>query len=293
MKPSGFHEGDRSEYLGQYALSTVGHCVPVPRQADHFGVDLFLHLHEPAGRNLQVTGFGCAFQLKSLTEDIPIDTEEKRIALHGLAYPFFIGVINKAEGRFDIYKTIYRSAIYWHFPKAQFTIRMDDTEYLEHPNDTEDGQILGCGIPIASVRISQLDDPEIAEQVRSNLRDVLTYWIALDMDALAWKATYLPMVPFVSHYETNKRPANVPAIMTFTRKEHIRGMVRSLDNSLFGVYTCCDQLADRDDELPVNERETLRSLARRSLTLAHTIDPYGDDLPQSNSDLPRMIYRID
>lgn len=292
MKPFGFHEGDRSEYLAHYALSAIGHCVPVPRQADYFGVDLFLQLHEPKGRNLHTTGLGCAFQLKSTTDDIPIDTEEKRITLHGLAYPFFIGVLMKSEGRLDIYKTIYRSAVYWHFPTANFTIRLDGSEYLDHPNSTKHNQVLACGRPIASVTISELDGAN-RQQVRSNLRDVLSYWTCLDTDALAWKANYLPMVPFVGHYETNKRPTDIPAILTLTQKEHIQNMVRSLDNSLFGVYTCCDKLAACVDEIPESERQSLRSLADRSLSLAHTIDPFGDSLPEPGDTHPRMIYRID
>ena len=39
MKPIGFYEGDRSEYLAPYVLSALGFTVPVPRQSDAFGAD--------------------------------------------------------------------------------------------------------------------------------------------------------------------------------------------------------------------------------------------------------------
>ena len=110
LKPQGFHEGDRSEYLGQFALSTVGHWVPVPRQADHFGVDLYLQLFDEDGRNLRTTGMGCAFQLKSTNDDIHVDSTEKVMALQGLAYPLFIGVIDKSSGTITIFSTILRTA---------------------------------------------------------------------------------------------------------------------------------------------------------------------------------------
>ena len=82
------HGGDRAEFLAQYVLSTLGHVVPVPRQADFFGVDCHLKLGERNNEDLiMLTGLECDFQIKSSAKKFSINSPEKRLALYEYAQP--------------------------------------------------------------------------------------------------------------------------------------------------------------------------------------------------------------
>src|ERR1700747_468467 len=113
MKPYGLYEGDRSEFLATFGLSTVGFCVPVPRQFDHFGVDLFVHLLRRVALNVVSSGRVISVQVKSTDELIPIDTDEKRNFLYQSSSPFFVAVADKINSRLSIYTTFLKWIAYW------------------------------------------------------------------------------------------------------------------------------------------------------------------------------------
>lgn len=62
-RSSGLHEGDRSEYLATFMLSSVAAVTPIPRQED-YGLDLICSLTRREANSLFVEqGFGV--QVKS------------------------------------------------------------------------------------------------------------------------------------------------------------------------------------------------------------------------------------
>ena len=65
MKATGYHEGDRSEYMAQFAFSTVSFCTPVPRQYDRFGARFFRPSARKDGKKLVATERTVSIQVKS------------------------------------------------------------------------------------------------------------------------------------------------------------------------------------------------------------------------------------
>lgn len=95
MKITNYHEGDRSEYLAEYALSTIGHCIKVPRQDDHFGTDFIVHLFTPDSlktNTLKPSGviFIFAIQIKSNLDPIVIKENDMDSWFKTFMMPFLI-----------------------------------------------------------------------------------------------------------------------------------------------------------------------------------------------------------
>ena len=293
MKIKGYHEGDRSEPYGQIAFSTIGHCVPVPRQADYFGVDLYVQMFKDEGRALCSTGSGCAVQIKSNTDDIAIDSDEKRLTLHGMAYPFFVAIIDKSHGTISVYSTLLRSALYWLSPNSDYLIKMGGDYTLPTSDNPSTAKILSCGKPIVHLRIADLDAPETKVASRKMFREIMDYWIALEADVLAWKANHIPMIPLVN-YQTNHLPTSIPNLLTVGRQEHIHGMIASLDSSLFAAYSCSAMVSQNlDYELTPVQRQALSQLSDESLAMAHRMASMSDCLPFRGQEPVRMMYRFD
>lgn len=293
MKIPGYHEGDRSEIFGQAAFSTIGHCVPVPRQADQFGVDMYLQLFEETGRTLSSTGMGCAIQLKSTTDDIEIDSDEKRLALHGMAYPFFIAVIDKSAGTLSVYSTLMRLVAYWSWPTSNYRVTMGGPYSFTVSDKSVGTKVISCSEPIVRLAIADLDATDKKAAARRTFREILEYWITIETDAIAWKASYIPMVPIVK-YETNERPTSVPNLVLVARQEHSRGMVQSLESSLFAVSRCTDMMSKNTDyEFSADQRLALTQLSEESHAFAFRVSDLSSRVPNEGQRPVRMSYIVD
>lgn len=108
MKVAGFHEGDRSEFLADFVLSTVGLTIPVRRQSDYCLVDFIVHPFTEQGRNLEMTGLACNFQIKSNNDPITVKGKERRRCFFHTMLPFFIGVVTRADKTLFVYTTVHR-----------------------------------------------------------------------------------------------------------------------------------------------------------------------------------------
>lgn len=200
MKPFGFHEGDRSEFLAQFAFSTIGYCVPVPRQFDRFGVDVIVHLFERVGANVAATGRAVALQVKSDANEILIDTKEMRDCLYATSLPFFLAVIDKAEWRLDVYTTFLRLLAYWSNPDATVRLVPGDKDARAFP---EDGStIVFLGKPIASVLLADLEAGATKVETRERLSRVVNHWARWEQRHLDWRDDGVPFVACPGQYET-------------------------------------------------------------------------------------------
>lgn len=98
--PLGFYQGNRSEYLAIPALSKLGFVIPIPRQEDQFGVDFIVHLARLEANEFVPLGKCFGIQIKSSTEPLILDTEEKRKCLWDSSIPFFLGSTPKKLVKF-------------------------------------------------------------------------------------------------------------------------------------------------------------------------------------------------
>jgi hypothetical protein len=248
MKIESYHEGDRSEQLAQSILSTIAHVVPVPRPADHFGVDLFAHLFSLSEGSLKSTGTTVAVQIKSNLDSINIASPDAIHALYALAVPFFIGVVNRANRTVALYSTLFRFTAYWFNPEAHlvFDLQTDAPSLTFKENVTQ----IGCGAPVAIASQDDLDHPdrEHRNHARQALRRTLEYWIGLESDAIAWKVTGLPMSPCPpAEYQTNKYPGEIPTLSFSTEKARLGPMLDAMQLFALAFWQLSEVAIQRED----------------------------------------------
>jgi hypothetical protein len=247
MKIENYHEGDRSEQLAQAILSTIAHIIPVPRQADHFGVDLFAHLFSQSRGGLRSTGRTVAIQLKSNLDSISVAAPDAIQALHALAVPFLIGVVNRTHRNIALYSTLFRFAAYWDNPDAPliFDLKADVPGLTFHENATR----IHCGRPIALAIQDELDDPDrgCRDLTRQVLRNNLEYWIRLEADAIAWKTTGLPMSPCPPpEYSTNEYPGSVASIILATDMARLTPLFDAMQFSAIAFHRLSEAAATEE-----------------------------------------------
>lgn len=105
-----FHEGDRSEYLVTFLLSSVAAVTPITRQED-YGIDFLCALTRKEGPSLYI-GKEFAIQAKSDSEKYVLyggfdrrkRWKEWQIKwLYSQGYPLFIVSVDKNEWRIKLY----------------------------------------------------------------------------------------------------------------------------------------------------------------------------------------------
>jgi hypothetical protein len=198
-----FREGSRSEYLAQFALSTIGFIVPVPREEDYMLTDLFVHLHREVGsgsaRAAVPLGQALAVQVKSSTEPLYLDAESLRTVARS-QIPWFIAVCDRAGSQLDVYQTIDR-----HFFRAfsggtpvSFDERPASAEALK------DSKGLHLGPPIVSVSLAALEHESLdrRREARRSFGSVMATWAVADSINIASLAESSSWVARPSRYET-------------------------------------------------------------------------------------------
>jgi len=146
-----WHQGDRSEYLVQYALSAVAAVVPVIRQED-YGIDFLCNLTPQKGRSL-VIGPAFGLQAKSISaNDVSYgmvedqDGKAKRKPeeidwLYGQDNPLFFVSVDRDRLSLKLYSTVRIWRPYWkEGPPKQATLYFDVMERQGDPG----GQPYAC-----------------------------------------------------------------------------------------------------------------------------------------------------
>jgi hypothetical protein len=116
-----FREGNRSEYLADYLLSTIGITTPVRRQ-DDFGFDFYCQIASD-GPGYMTFGFPFMIQIKSKDKNNEIvygegDSwrPEDLTWLFRNEIPFFIGIVDKKQRTIEVYDTTGLWQVYNHNP---------------------------------------------------------------------------------------------------------------------------------------------------------------------------------
>ena len=205
MKIYGYHEGDRSEYLAQFAFSTVGHCIPVPREADYFLTDLIVHLFSRDGKVLKVNGLEFGIQIKSDTKEVPITGADARCSFFRTLRPLLIGVIGKREGDLSVYTTIHRLRLAWTDLERDVKLTFSGGTDFNAPCQAGDTRFL-LGEPIIKVRLDDLDHPDSTRrsEICGLLWALLTSWVEFEVVAITGRRNFLPGVHLPLGYQTNQ-----------------------------------------------------------------------------------------
>lgn len=207
MKIAGYHEGDRSEYLAQFALSTISYCVPVLRQVDYFFCDFLCVLFREGKKQntFESTGRSLGIQIKSNNDQIEIKKERVE-EFHGFTVPLFVGKIDKQAGVFSVYATTLRLLAALSYPDKKLIL--DPKGQSPEINVCDDAIGLKLGLPIVEVDITVLDDSDKKKrrEERNRLFSILDSWTILEMANLAWKLNKIPWIQMPKKIRTNELP---------------------------------------------------------------------------------------
>lgn len=158
-----YRQGDRSEYLAQYILSSFAISVPVPRQED-VGTDFHCSLLRVVEAPSESKGTGKGATTKYLRPYLPFDiqiksADEKKISFGGFtdggnwrkheieqlretSTPLLIGLVHKEKFQLDLFTTIPRYFVHYLWKRKGLPQRVDLIPYSPegegHLTDGED-----------------------------------------------------------------------------------------------------------------------------------------------------------
>jgi hypothetical protein len=196
-----FRQGDRSEYLAQYILSSIAISVPVPRQED-VGSDFHCTLLRREGNNLRPY-LPFNIQIKSFGEEVVRFggvTDAGNWRKHEIEQlcqtdtPFFIGIVNRDEQWMDVFCTINRYFVFynWHqqgpprtvelipySPDGEGHLGAGELEALEPMANTPNWLWkLPIGQPMVRISIGDAESPERCEEIKS----LLGHYLRMDQE---------------------------------------------------------------------------------------------------------------
>jgi len=197
-----FHEGSRSEYYAQLALSSLGTSVPVPRQED-IGLDLYCTLTEGDSQRAWAHAY-YVVQVKSEEEAWVFEHERSVKALVQVPLPLFLCVVKKKEQRLRIYHTSPRFYV-WTFPPYPTPLRLLPgepgagvcTQWQWDNKGTFD-----LSAPILEFGVQEIEE----ERFRKSAAGILKYWINVDEDNLQLIRHGLRSFIMPDRYITNELP---------------------------------------------------------------------------------------
>jgi len=219
-----FHEGDRSEYLLTFFLSSIAAVTSVPRQED-YGLDLLCALTRQEGHSLYIEK-EFAIQAKSASEEyisyggFDKDGTWKKWEIEWLyrqTHPLFIASVDRNRWKVQLFTTARR----W-FARFlsgwPFEVRLSLEESLETGNTerflnevTEKSKsdmgdrkcwTVPLGKPIVALDVQQLEDSNF----RKEIYDCIDRWIDLERKNIQNYQLGVPIsVEFVD-WDTNKIP---------------------------------------------------------------------------------------
>jgi len=249
MKPSNFHEGDRSEYLALFAFSTIAYCAEVPRQHDRFGVDFFAHLARRQGANLVATGRAVAVQVKSAGTTMLINSNELRDSLYGQSLPFFLAEIDKATSVLRVFSLYNRLLQFWKNREANVSILLESCP--DHPPADDGGpEKLYVGPPVFEASLADFENDETKAQRRAEFLAVVESWAQWEQLHLAWKEDQFPLISEMKNYATNT-PLSLGQLthelvdhLVATNPLYLEGAVASAKKTVYGIGEFLDRYLD-------------------------------------------------
>jgi len=222
LQLASFWEGNRSELLATYILSSVAAVVPVPAKFD-FGLDLLCTITRHEGRALYA-GRAFGVQVKSASErEVSYgglndggqwkDYELKW--LYGQDQPIILCIVDLKQWNVKLYSTLRMWWVRWmrgmpgevvlvpDLEIEDFKGRSDDNRYPYTPlGRTRNGKKLGDGysyrVPLGKpIAVVGVNDPETRDR-RDMLRKCLDAWVELDYRNIRH---YRMGVPYTEEWE--------------------------------------------------------------------------------------------
>lgn len=204
--PFGYYQGNRSEYLAMYALSSFGFVVPVPRQSDQFNVDFLVHLGQEEGRRFVPRGLTFGVQNKSEALELLVEGDEKLRVLYDSNLPLFLSVVSKEGGTMFLYTMLPRFRCSWALgARASITLVPGGTVSQFHQPDFTSRRAF-LGPPILEIDIGLLDDQQQRGKLWQTFSAVMDFWVQMECFAISWKRQNIPIVALPEDYQANQAP---------------------------------------------------------------------------------------
>lgn len=192
-----FHEGSRSEYLAQYVFASFGTAVSVPHQEDS-GIDLYCTLTERIGSRAWVRAY-FSVQVKSTMDSWIADGKDSVQWLVEHPLPLFLCVVDKRSARLRLYHTFPRFYA-WSLPPLPNRLELVPTTDPEGICTQWEGSgTFSLSAPILDASVEELLD----EQFHRRAREVLHFWIGVDLKNLARMKAGIHSFKMPDEYRTN------------------------------------------------------------------------------------------
>lgn len=223
-----FRQGNRTEYLALYLLSSLGLATKVPREED-IGIDFHCTLAERKGASLLFySPFNVQFKSSSEQRIVYGGFDQKgswkRHELEWLrtqVTPFFVALVDKHSGTLELFHTITR----WELannPSLPYQVALAPRSALPDgsiPNhwlsdlpkrdDLPDHIATEYEFPLGPPIVKMTAEDAENQDVLQHLRQVLDKYIQLDMENAVWAALGLSFIRFPSKSITNEGPRHV------------------------------------------------------------------------------------
>ena len=229
-----FHEGSRSEYLAQYALSALGMAALLPRQED-VGIDLQCALGQRIGQRLSISHYYLA-QVKS-TENFDVYEGVESVKwLCAHRYPLIFVHVKKRTGDIAIYQTAELVQLI-RVNAQRITLQPGGSvpKFLARHGSLKD-VVLSLGPPILAFTVADIGDDEW----RTRARQIMRFWIELDQANIDKRVRGMVSFEFPSAYQTNELPVGKILASNFKHAD-------ITDNLLDALSNCVNVAAASDD----------------------------------------------
>ena len=227
-----FHDGDRSEYLATFVLSSIAAATPIPRQED-YGLDLICSLTRRGDDGALYVEDGFGVQVKSASE--------KKVTYGGMTRktktrpsewkewepkwlfhqdnPFFLAFVSKEQWRVKLYSATRMWGVQWSSGGPYRISLVPDRQHFDGdppnhryrqkpgPSDGVDGKGIwevALGNPILDLTPQEIEDPEF----RHRAYVCLKHWVEIDRRNLVHHQLGIPFTIEPEHWETNKAPSD-------------------------------------------------------------------------------------
>jgi hypothetical protein len=233
-----FHEGDRSEYLLTFFLSSIATVTPVPRQED-YGLDFICALTRKEGPSLYVEK-EFAVQAKSVSEKYVVygglssKGEWKKWEVEWLfrqTHPLFIASIDRNKWKVKLFATARMWYIRYRFGlpfKIRFLLKESPTtrtaeRFLNNIVEKSTSEMgdrkcwtIPLGKPIVEIDVQRLEDPDF----RKEICGCIDKWIDLERKNIQNRLLGVPTSFEFNKWDTNIIPMG--CLLTMQSKDNVK-----------------------------------------------------------------------
>ena len=199
-----YRQGDRSEYLGLYALSRIAFVNPAPRQ-EEFGILDFLCTLAKQEERLVYPGEAFFVQVKSNTDPIALSRDAGHWIYHFMALPLFVCVVDKRQGALRVYTTnnMWRGIFEIGIPET-LVLLPDSDMPLQDPTVVQAGQKVELRVPLGKPIVSVTTDA--LEASPEQTYNVLDWWCRFDKRNVHSKSLGNIFAALCTDWKTNEIP---------------------------------------------------------------------------------------